>query len=109
MAANQIDLNEFVRTHVRKTCPDTSEAAAIAVARPASGDHIRLVIEALERSDAPLTAEQLADRIPQLDRYQVMKRLSDLRNWGQIVDSGRRLKNASGRSAVAWLLRSREG
>ena len=105
MAANQIDLEEFVRTHVRTTCPDTSKAAARTAARPAS-KHRQRIVDALERSDGPLTAEQLADRIPELDRHQVMKRISDLKNDGRVVDSGRRLKNASGRPAVAWLLRS---
>lgn len=72
--------------HVHRRDPETSLQAAESVRETAS-KHRAEILAAVSRYALPIAAEPLADCLG-LSTLQVMKRLSDLRNAGAIVDSG---------------------
>jgi len=86
---------------------DTSREAAESVA-PKLGRLQRLVLEAIKSRGAHgLTADECAETLG-LDRYSVQPRTSELRLKGKIADSGKRRRNATGKSAIVWVAREFE-
>jgi hypothetical protein len=82
---------------------DTSKAAADAIA-PKLGRLQRLALDAIKsRGASGLTADELAEVLG-LDRCSIQPRSSELRRKGEIVDSGLRRRNASGKRAIVWTL-----
>lgn len=86
--------------HRHNRDPDTSQAAA-EQAVGFVGIHRKKVYDVIRFG--PAASEQIA-AITGLTYMQVQRRVSDLRNNGQIEDSGRRHRNSSGRMAVVWQL-----
>lgn len=82
---------------------DTSLAAADALA-PKLGRLQRLAREAIEDAGpCGLTADELATRL-EMDRWSIQPRTSELRRKGLIRDSGKRRQNATGKSAIVWVV-----
>lgn len=80
---------------------ETSVAAAEAIA-PCLGNLQRLTLAAIRTAGSNgRTAHETCDTLV-IDRAAIQPRLSELRRKGLIVDSGRRRKNASGKSAIVW-------
>lgn len=98
-------MTDFAQTHAHTDDIDTSHAAAAAAGSLASR-HRALVYQAL-RSGGPQSSEQIA-AVVGLDTLQVMKRISDLRNDGTVVDSGERRQTRTGRWSAVWKLRPRQ-
>ena len=81
---------------------DTAEAAAHDAAPKAP--HLRqLCLDSLKSSPG-LTADECAARLG-IDKLSIRPRFSELSATGQIVDTGERRRNASGKNAVVWSLR----
>lgn len=79
----------------------TSIEAAEAVA-PKMGRLQKMALDAIaERGAFGLTADELAELL-ELDRYSIQPRTSELRRKGLIIDSGKRRRNSSGKSAIVW-------
>ncbi|MFP5328876.1 MAG: hypothetical protein ACLGHC_01895 [Alphaproteobacteria bacterium] len=86
---------------------DTSIDAAESVA-PKLGRLQKLTLEAIKSRGAQgLTADEAAEVLEQ-DRYSIQPRTSELRRKGQIIDSGKRRRNATGKSAIVWVAREFE-
>ncbi len=91
---------DWTRRHVHRGDPDTSRAAAKSVVSSAKA-HRQQVFRVLFASNNPLAVSELEARMP-LKRYQIARRLSDLRNDKEIADSGFRHMNSNGRQEVKW-------
>lgn len=92
---------DFARTHARTADIDTSHDAAESAESTATR-HKAMVYAAL-KMHGPQTSEQIADRTG-LQHAQAWRRVSDLRNDGEVIDSGERRPNKSGRQAAVWRL-----
>lgn len=77
---------------------DTSQAAYADIAPLAPAIRALILDELI---DGPATTEQLADWL-EVDYSALQPRTSELRKLGQIVDSGSRGRNRSGKSAIVW-------
>lgn len=82
---------------------DTSRDAAKSM-ESAAGTLRRMALDKIKQSPAGLTADQCADRLNE-GVLSIRPRLSELRRFGLIMDSGRRGVNASGKRAVVWVAR----
>lgn len=80
---------------------ETSAEAAEAM-RPKASRLKRLCLNALAEYGA-LTADEIADRL-EIDRLAIRPRCSELASLGQIVDTGQRRINESGKRAIVWSL-----
>ncbi len=78
---------------------DTSYAAAVAK-RPTAPAQRQQVYATLVAS-GPLTAEQICEHLG-LDGSSVRPRLIELRNQGDVLDTGQRRRTRAGRFAVVW-------
>lgn len=82
---------------------DTSIAAAADLV-PKLGRLQRLAKAAIEQAgERGLTADELAKRLA-MDRWSIQPRTSELRRKGLIRDSGQRRQNATGKSAIVWVV-----
>lgn len=81
------------------TEPDTSRAAAEAIAPSAS--LLRGKCLAALREFGPMTADEIADRVG-ITPFSARPRCTELLALGMIVDTGERRRNSSGRSAKTW-------
>lgn len=81
---------------------DTSMLAADGVAEDAP-DGRRQVLDAIGASVGGLTADEAAEEIGRSILY-ARPRVAELHRQGLIADSGERRDNASGRSAIVWML-----
>lgn len=82
---------------------ETSVAAPEAIA-PGLARRQRLArADIAEAGATGLTADQLAAR-PEMDRWSIQPRTSELRRKGLIRDSGKRRQNATGKSAIVWVV-----
>lgn len=95
-------MSDFARKHARATDIDTSHASA-EQAESMATRHKAMVYAALHRH-GPLASEQIAT-MTDLDALQVMKRVSDLRNEGAVIDSGERRATRTGRMAAVWKIK----
>lgn len=77
-----------------------SKDAAIAMI-PTAGTLRYRVFSAIEKSQNGLTTDECADRLGETV-LSVRPRFTELASGGWIEDSGKRRKNASGRSATVW-------
>lgn len=93
--------SDFSRTHARRTDPATSHAAAESVVDITQSIQWQ-VMGVLIDADKPLAVEQIVDRMPHLEKDQVWRRVSDLKNKGWVEDSGELHGNRNGRSATRW-------
>ena len=96
--AMQLDL-DFVHTHSHRSDPETSTAAA-KQAQHFVGEHHRIILDALA-DYGPLTGDEIAG-VTKLDKWQVMRRVSELRRAGQVQDSGERRLTPKGCGSVVW-------
>lgn len=87
---------------VRRTDPDTSQAAALTHAEIRRRDRERVLAALRDAGDRGLTDYELADKV---DRQQnsAGKRRGELRDAGLVRDSGRRRKAPSGSLAIVWV------
>lgn len=85
--------------------PETSRAAA-ASCGDLRREHHLAILDALERAERPLAAEEIAG-FCDLTPLEISRRTAELRRDGLIEDSGERHKNMSGRSAVRYRRSSR--
>jgi hypothetical protein len=82
----------------RRTDPVTSKAAA-AEAKTFRGEHHAAILDAL--AQGPAGASGIAARCG-LDGHQVGRRINELAKSGQIVETGRNVKSASGKWQREW-------
>jgi hypothetical protein len=87
------------RAPVGRLHPQTSLEAAEWMSRRA-GDVVGRVFKVIYLSDG-LTADQVQQRLSG-SHQSISPRVTDLRNKGWIVDSGRRRRTRSGRKAIVW-------
>ena len=97
-------MNDFVRKHAHMDDIETSFDAAESIEGTAAA-HKALVFKTLKKI-GPLSSEQIA-KVTGLTPLQVMKRVSDLRDGGMVLDSGERRPTVSGRNAAVWRLKTR--
>jgi predicted ArsR family transcriptional regulator len=91
MNAEQLTLPPVVHTDD----PDTSRPPAETPRRSLMARLLAVV------TDKPMTAEE-AGIVCGVDTYAAHRRMSDLKNTGQVRDSGLRRPGTSGRLAVVW-------
>ena len=96
---------DFTREHAHTDDIDTSHIAA-SRAESMAERHREMVLDCLE-DHGPLASEEIAVRIG-LSSLQVMKRISDLRNDGVVIDSGERKPTRAGRPAAVWKIKPRQ-
>lgn len=82
---------------------DTSVAAANALKPRLSRLQLMAQRAICEAGAAGLTADELAVGLD-MDRYSIQPRTSELKRKGVIRDSGKRRKNASGKTAIVWII-----
>ena len=100
--STQLDLADFTRTHTHRHDPDTSRAAARSVA-PSASRLRHAILKFLEgRYPQAYAAEEVAVLLGLDKKEQAEKRLSELFACKQIVDSGQRYVNESGRKARCY-------
>jgi predicted ArsR family transcriptional regulator len=87
----------------RRTDPVTSKAAAVSV-KAFAGEHHAAILEAL--SHGPAGASGIGQRCG-LDGHQVGRRIKELAESGQIVQTGRLVPSASGRGQREWQITPR--
>lgn len=78
---------------------DTSFAAAVSVRATAPAQ--RQQVYATLVATGPLTAEELEDHLG-LSGNSIRPRLVELRNQGDVIDTGQRRRTRAGRFAVVW-------
>lgn len=81
----------------RSSDPDTSHAAAHAVHTEAMTAAVLAVVE----RRGPSTVDEVATELG-IDRERLSKRMSDLKNLGQVVDTGSRRVGRAGRWQIVW-------
>lgn len=98
-------MSDFAREHARTDDIDTSHISAER-AESMALRHKALIYAAL-KTGGPQTSDELARQVGLLP-HQVIKRVSDLRNDGVVMDSGDRRPTRTGRPAAVWALRPKE-
>lgn len=96
---DQLDLEDWARTHAHRDDPETSFTAAER-ARDLAGRHHRMIDDAIE-AYGPMTGDEIAAKIP-LDKFQVMRRMKELCEAGLVEDSLERRPTPKGRPSVVW-------
>ena len=81
---------------------DTSMAVADDMA-PSARTLRAKVLAVLNFRPGGMTADDCADLLG-IDKLSIRPRVSELRELGQVRDSGRRSPNASGKMAIIWVL-----
>jgi predicted ArsR family transcriptional regulator len=99
----ETNVSNFVYTHSHSGDIDTSRASAER-AESMANRHKARVFSALTKF-GPLSSQQIAD-VTGLEYLQVVRRVSDLRNDGAVIDSGDRLATKAGRMAAVWKIKS---
>lgn len=88
---------------VRAGSPDTSLAAAVSVADAAKSREAKALQLIRARAERGCTADEVAEALG-WERYSSRPRISTMKARGEIVDSGRRRKAASGRSQAVMVV-----
>ena len=88
--------------HARAADPVTSHAAA-AKAESLASRHCAEIIALLRQHPRGLTADEIAQRSSALDRVQVGRRMSDLREAGMARESGEARVNKNNRHSLVWV------
>jgi predicted ArsR family transcriptional regulator len=102
MTGDQMPLAFDPARHQRRSDPNTSAAAARSV-RESAPVITRRLLDVL-RARGPLTRTEVA-LAAGITEYQASKRLSDLKNADEILDSGERRVGPSGREQIVWAAR----
>ncbi len=92
--------------HARTTDPSTSHAAAASIEDSAQSIQNR-IFQLLYARREPMAVEEVA-AITGLQKDQVWRRMSDLKNARRVEDSGLRHTNENGRKAIKWMIRRTE-
>jgi len=79
-----------------------SEDAADSMVEAAKVQRAKCYAAIFEAKESGCSGDQAAERIG-MDNWKVRPRISELRRDGAILDSGRRVMNASGRKATVWV------
>ncbi len=87
----------------RAGAPETSSDAGASVADAAKSREVMALVLIRANATRGCTADEVADTFG-WERYSSRPRLSTLKARGDIVDSGRRRKGASGRNQVVWVV-----
>src|SRR5262245_20532377 len=82
----------FKGTDTSRSAAESTDAATLRV----------LVVRCLDRHGSQ-TADEVATRLG-IDKLAIRPRCSELRRLGQIVDTGERRINTSGKAAIVWRL-----
>src|SRR5690242_896516 len=85
----------------RPSDPATSKEAGRAAERFRSGDH-KAILDALDRAQCPLAAEQISEFIGWNDSVRVCRRLKEIECAGLIQRTSERHINKSGRGAFKY-------
>lgn len=97
----------FSKPRARSSDPWTSHAAAAQVPSFAERQHAQ-IMAVLEQHADGLTASEIAARVGVLDRVQVGRRMSELRDQHRVTESGETRKNQNNRHELVWKV-NREG
>jgi predicted transcriptional regulator len=97
---DQIEMSDWVHTHVRQESHSTSIQAAHRACLGASSIKAR-IYRYLLADPEPRSYEQLSAALG-IQESSVWKRLSDLKNDGLIEPSGEVHRNASGSDSIRW-------
>jgi predicted ArsR family transcriptional regulator len=98
-------MTDFAREHARTDDMDTSHISA-EMAEDMASRQKKMIYAALV-NDGPQTSDEVARNIGLLP-HQVIKRMSDLRNEGAVIDSGDRRRTRTGRPAAVWKLKPKQ-
>ena len=94
-------MSRFHREHARTTDPEESHQSS-AQAEILANEHCRIVLRTLEIAvGEPLAVEQIEALCP-LTKWQISRRMSDLKRRNLIEDSGQKHRNSNGRLAAKW-------
>jgi hypothetical protein len=88
----------------RAGSPETAHWAAESMTAIARSIEAQALAAVCRAGADGLTSDEIAEEIHLSNPYAARPRVSGLRARNEIVDSGRRRKNASGRSAAVWVL-----
>ena len=97
----------FALTHARIDSPATSKVAAVR-AESMSAEHCRMILDTLAQMGGSATVDEIAAGMyplyahKALDRHQVGRRMSDLREQGRVVETGEVRATPKGRPAQVW-------
>jgi len=97
--------DDFTKTHARADDIDTSKESS-ARAKTIAEHHRMKIFQALAEG-GPQTSDEIASQVGLLT-HQVIKRVSDLRNDGVVVDTGERKPTRTGRPAAVWKLKDKQ-
>lgn len=88
----------------RAGSPETSCLAAESVKDCARSIEAKALAVVSASGERGMTSDEIADALDMPNHYAARPRVSGLKGRKEIVDSGRRRRNASGRSAAVWVL-----
>ena len=94
-------MTEYVQQPLPPYQPHSDTSYAAAVAKRATAPAQRMTVYGMLIAAGPLTAEQLADHTG-LSGDSIRPRLVELRNQGDVIDTGQRRRTRAGRFAVVW-------
>ena len=94
-------MTDLFSFNYRRTDPETSKEAGRAAERFRSGDH-KAILDALDRAQCPLAAEQISEFIGWNDSVRVCRRLKEIECAGLIQRTSERHINKSGRGAFKY-------
>jgi hypothetical protein len=98
------DLFAYAPPPVRHDHPETSYAAADAIA-PVTGKLRQVVYAfAVERGTYGFTDAEMFDAFPEKPENSVRPRRIELQQAGRLIDSGKRRANGRGRQCVVWMV-----
>jgi hypothetical protein len=100
----QLDIEDAIRTMVRREHPETSREAAASVAPRLGALHGKVLAFLRERGPEGATDMQIDDRFRHLSPTMRPRRV-ELVRAGLVADSGHIVRNTRGRSAKVWVLR----
>jgi transcription initiation factor IIE alpha subunit len=81
----------------------TSEDAAAEIL-PKAKIILHLVLEALRNHGQGMTADECAEKL-NMSVLSIRPRFSELKEFGWIVDTNERRRNASGKKAIVWTMK----
>jgi len=103
MTATQACFTFRVKKHTHRQDPETAWQAALA-AKDTAPDHAAQVLACLRRK-GQATATELDAAMPDLDLYEIRRRLSDLKDAGRIEPTGKHGLTTKGRRELEYAAR----
>lgn len=81
----------------------TTSIDAFISSREKASKHREIILSVLGRSEKPLSSQQISSKC-ELSYMQVVRRMSELRDAGKILESDREAVNSSNCKATRWQL-----